>query len=149
MNGELDTVVAVAPSGGSGPMVRVLIDSFGYEHGPAPRAHLTIDLRHALGDPHPMPATLTELTGLHPVIRDRVLALSGARDLIASAEQLVRAMLPGHDMPGLLVRVAVGSADGRQRSVVVATVLAYLLVTAGIGVDVSHRDIQRALPEGG
>jgi RNase adaptor protein for sRNA GlmZ degradation len=58
-------------------------------------------------------------------------------------------MLPGHDMPGLLVRVAVGSADGRQRSVVVATVLAYLLVTAGIGVDVSHRDIQRALPEGG
>lgn len=125
-----------------GGLVRVLVESFGYRHGPAPAAHVTIDLRAALHDPHVDPA-LCALTGLYPAVREHVLATPGAGQILHGTAMLVDAMLPGHDRRHQVVRVAFGCAGGRHRSVVLATELTHLLIGAGIGAEVSHRDILR------
>lgn len=127
-----------------GGVVRVVVESFGYLHGPAPEAHVTIDLRQALYDPHVDPA-LRELTGLYPVVREHVLGTPGADQIVRGTATLVDAMLPGHDQRHLMVRVAFGCAGGRHRSVVLANELTNLLLAAGIGAEVSHRDILRSV----
>lgn len=123
-------------------LLRVVVKSFGYLHGPAPEAHITIDLRKALHDPH-VNREFRELTGLYPVVREHVLGTPGARHILIGAVTLVRAMLPAHDRQGLLLRVAFGCAGGRHRSVVLANELTLGLLAAGIGAEVSHRDILR------
>jgi RNase adapter protein RapZ len=127
-----------------GGMVRVVVVSFGYLHGAAPDAHVTIDLRKALYDPHVAPA-MRELTGLYPAVRANVLGTPGAERILHGAALLVDALLAGHERRDgdLLVRVAFGCAGGRHRSVVLANELTRLLVAAGIGAEVSHRDILR------
>lgn len=125
-----------------GTRIRVLVESFGYLHGPTPDAHVTVDLRKALYDPHVDPA-FRELTGLYPVVRERVLTTSGAEGILVGTLLLVQAMLPGHDQRDLLLRVAFGCAGGRHRSVVLANELTNSLLAAGIGAEVSHRDILR------
>lgn len=122
--------------------VRVQVSSFGYLHSPAPDAHITIDLRHALYDPHVDPA-MRELTGLDRVVGEHVLNTPGATGIVGAAFLLIHAMLPGHDQRGEVLRVAFGCAGGRHRSVVLATELAGLLVTAGIGAELGHRDVLR------
>jgi UPF0042 nucleotide-binding protein len=125
-----------------GSTVQVVVESFGYLHNPAPEAHLTIDLRQALYNPHHDPA-MRELTGLHPLVRDHVLATADAQEILAAAARLVATLLPGHDRRAKLVRVAFGCAGGRHRSVVLANELTNLLLTAGIGAEVTHRDVLR------
>lgn len=123
--------------------VRVVVTSFGFLHGPAPEeAHIVVDLREALRNPHRDPA-MRELTGLDPQVREHVLATPRAVDIVLDTAALVASLLPGHDRQGLLVQVAFGCAGGRHRSVVLANELTNVLLKAGIGADVSHRDILR------
>jgi UPF0042 nucleotide-binding protein len=127
-----------------GGTVRVVVESFGYLHGPVPDAHITVDVRQALHDPHVDPP-LRELTGLYPAVREQVLNTRGAERILTGAATLVDAMLPAHDRRGLLLRVAFGCSGGRHRSVVLANELTNLLLAAGIGAEVSHRDILRPI----
>lgn len=122
--------------------ISVNVESFGYLHGPAPEAHVTIDVRTALRDPHVTPE-FRELTGLYPVVRKWVLDTPGARQILAGAVGLVQGMLPDHDQQDLLLRVAFGCQGGRHRSVVLANELTNMLLAAGIGSEVFHRDILR------
>jgi UPF0042 nucleotide-binding protein len=125
-----------------GGTVRVVVESFGYLHNPAPAAHVTIDLREALYNPHHDPA-MRALTGLDPLVRDHVLATPGAEKILHGTALQVFGLLPGHHRRGKLVKVAFGCAGGRHRSVVAANELTNLLLAAGIGAEVSHRDILR------
>lgn len=122
--------------------ILVVVESFGYLWGPAPDAHVVVDLRRALHNPHHDPA-MRELTGLYPAVRRHVLATLGAEQIVHGTAALVGGMMPGHDRQGLLLRVAFGCAGGRHRSVVFANELTNLLIAAGVGAEVSHRDILR------
>jgi UPF0042 nucleotide-binding protein len=142
MRGELDLNPGPVESSYRGGLVKVVVESFGYLHGPAPRADITVDLRDLLRNPDQDPQ-LRELTGLDPVIRDRVLSTPGAREILLSTARLAETVLRLRD-PGLwLTRVAFGCAGGRHRSVVLANELTNMFLQVGVGAEVSHRDILR------
>ena len=122
-----------------------LITSFGYLHGPAPDAEITIDVRTHLRDPHSDPH-LRELTGHDPLVRARVLATPGALGLIEGVTTATSALLQGATATGHpLVRVALGCAGGRHRSVVLAEAITERLALAGWAATALHLDIHQAL----
>lgn len=126
----------------NGGLIRVVVHSFGYLHGPPPEADITIDLRQIARDPGTS-AAMRELTGLEPVVKRQVLTDPDFLAVLAPLVPLVRAYLPSKDAAGTVVRVAVGCAGGRHRSVVVANELVARLVRGDVGADVEHRDILR------
>jgi RNase adaptor protein for sRNA GlmZ degradation len=141
---------------GSG-LIAVVVSSFGYRHlaagEAAPEAHLTVDLRELLRDPHTDPA-MRELTGLDLRVRAKVMGIDGAAvladRLVAVIEQLLMLRAGEHG----LVRLAVGCCGGRHRSVALAEWIAEVLRVDGLGVEVKHHHIdqpviRRQLPGSG
>jgi UPF0042 nucleotide-binding protein len=120
--------------------IKVVVESFGYLHGPPPPADITIDIRDVARDPHTS-LEMRELTGLEPQVRRSVLGNPGGLSVLAGLQHITLAFLPAKDRAGQLVRVAVGCAGGRHRSVVLANELVTRLVWSGVAADVSHRDI--------
>jgi UPF0042 nucleotide-binding protein len=123
-------------------LIRVVVHSFGYLHEPPPDADITIDLRQVARDPHTTPE-MREMTGLELAVKRQILANPDILSVLAALGQLVRAYLPSKDAAGTVVRVAIGCAGGRHRSVVVANELVARLVRGDVGADVEHRDILR------
>jgi UPF0042 nucleotide-binding protein len=142
MRGELDINPGPVASYHFGGFIQVLVESFGYLHGPAPEAHITVDLRNLIRNPHHDPA-MRERTGLDPAVRDHVLSTPGAWDILLSTGRLVQTVLELRNPQRLVTRVAFGCAGGRHRSVVQANELTNMFLRAGIGAEVSHRDILR------
>ena len=122
------TYVSHSPS-----FVVVLVTSFGYLHS-TPRADVLVDVREHLRDPHVDPA-FRELTGHDTAVMERVLATPGAGALIDALVAAAAALLPGACKTGRLVRVAIGCAGGRHRSVVIANAVAARLALAGWGTE--------------
>ncbi|MEW2157072.1 RNase adapter RapZ [Streptomyces sp. NPDC007189] len=120
--------------------VPVEIVSFGYLHGEAPSAHLTVDLRHHFRDPHVLPE-LRYMTADDAPVREAVLGTPGVAALVLAAEAAVAAFAAGPSATGLTV--AVGCAGGRHRAATVARALAELLSDAGHKVMVRHRDMDK------
>ncbi|MDI5965760.1 RapZ C-terminal domain-containing protein [Streptantibioticus silvisoli] len=122
-------------------MSQVTITSFGYGHGAAPEAHLTLDLRQHFRDPHVDPA-LREMTAADMPVRAVVGATPGIWDLVDATVAMVRAYLAGPgDAP---IRVAVGCVGGRHRSAAVADFVAGLLrANYGGAIELTHRDLHR------
>ncbi|MGY5634182.1 RapZ C-terminal domain-containing protein [Streptomyces sp. UC1A3] len=118
----------------------VRIVSFGYGHGDAPAAHLTLDLRHHFRDPHISPA-MRELTAVHRKVRRTVLGTAGIKALLAATVRTVQAYDAGPSARDTVV--AVGCVGGRHRSAVAADVLARRLRRRGHEVTVEHRDLHR------
>jgi RNase adaptor protein for sRNA GlmZ degradation len=112
------------------------ITSFGYLHGAAPRADLTVDLRESYRDPHVDPA-LRELTAADPRVAAAVLATPGIPALVSAVTAAVRDLL-GSGSP---VTAAIGCAGGRHRSPIMAARVAALLEADGVAVTIVHRDI--------
>lgn len=129
-----------------GGFVEVHTTSFGYLHGPPPEgAVITVDVRDVLRDPfHDL--AMRELTGFDAAVRERVMSTLGALTLVAALQAAVTALRPTDAMTGQercrLVRVAIGCAGGRHRSVALANELTARLVAAGIGAEFEHRDIR-------
>lgn len=119
-------------------MATVEITSFGYGHGPAPEAHLTLDLRTHFNDPHP---ALQGLTARDERVRHAVLGTPGVIELVDATVAAVRAYLAGPSAGP--VTVAVGCVGGRHRSAVVADTLRIVLDDHDIPADVHHRDIDQ------
>lgn len=113
----------------------VEITSFGYLYGPAPSAHITLDLRTHFRDPHVNPA-LRDLTAHDEPVRAAVLGTPGIRALIAAAVAVVGAYQDGPSPAP--VTVAVGCAGGRHRAATVAMELG-----AQVGATVQHRDLAK------
>jgi len=116
--------------------MRIQVVTFGYLHGAAPEASITVDLRGRLYNPFKDPAS-RELTGLDKVIYDRVLSTDGAMCLTSGLEQVVRVLaLSDKD-----VTLAVGCAGGRHRSVTIGRkVVEYL---DDYEVTLVHRDVDK------
>ncbi|WP_445330668.1 RapZ C-terminal domain-containing protein [Streptomyces sp. GSL17-111] len=117
------------------------ITSFGYghqDHGHAPDAHLTLDLRPHFRDPHVNPA-LREMTGRDHEVITAVLGTPGIPELIAATVQAARAFLAGPSAGPLAI--AVGCVGGRHRSYVVASTLGAAL--ADLAPDVVHLHVDR------
>ena len=118
----------------------VQITSFGYGHGEPPAAHLTVDVRQHLRDPHIAPG-LRYLTARDQPVLEAVLRTPGAAALISALAAGVRALLAGPTAGD--VHVAVGCVGGRHRSAVIADRLHGTLVAAGVQAVVVHRDLDR------
>ncbi|MCY1649220.1 ATPase [Streptomyces sp. SL203] len=119
----------------------VRLISFGYLHGPAPEATITLDLRTHFRDPHVDPS-LRYLTAMDEAVRAAVRSTEGIPALTEAAADMVEAYLngPSGEHP---VTVAVGCAGGRHRAASVALDLAAeLRDSRGLVVTVLHRDIK-------
>lgn len=121
-------------------MATIEIVSFGYGHGPAPEAHITVDLRHHFRDPHVRPE-LRGLTANDRPVRRAVLATSGVRRMIRATVHQVQALAAG-PTPGAIT-VAFGCVGGRHRSAVAAANLARRLRRRGHTVTLHHRDLHQ------
>ena len=126
------------------PFVAVLVTSFGYLHS-TPRADVLVDVREHLRDPHVDPA-FRALTGHDTAVMERVLSTPGASALIDALVAAAAALLPGARRTGRLVRVAIGCAGGRHRSVVIADAVAARLALAGWGTEAEHLHLHLHLP---
>lgn len=113
--------------------------SFGYLHGPAPEAHLVVDMRKHFRDPH-VHEGLRELTADNELVMRTVFNTPGVEALARATLAAVAALRAGPSAGP--VRVAVGCAGGRHRS---AAMVNYLAAHAQYGSDVKishvHRDI--------
>jgi UPF0042 nucleotide-binding protein len=120
--------------------VPVRVVSFGYGHGDAPEAHITLDLQKHFKDPHVRPE-LRKLTGADRRVRRTVLGTPGIKALLTATVRVVQAYNAGPRAQATVV--AVGCVGGRHRSVVAAHVLARRLRRRGHVVTVEHRDLHR------
>lgn len=124
-----------------GDFVKVVVTSFGYLHGDSPQADITIDTRRHFRNPHHDPH-MRELTGLDSSVSEHVLGTAGVANVVRHAvEQVLDLLFDVADRRLMVVRLAVGCAGGRHRSVAIAERVAELLRAADVGVDVEHRDV--------
>ena len=122
--------------------VEVLVTSFGHLHGDPPKADVLVDVREHLRDPPTDPA-FRELTGHDTAVMERVLSTPGANALINGVVTAAAVLLPAACRAGRLVRVAVGCAGDRHRSVVIADAVAARLALAGWGTEAEHLHIHQ------
>ncbi len=124
----------------STPAAQVI--SFGFRHAAPPDADLVLDLQPWLRDPAAAAWCLL-LTGRDDRVREHVLAIEGAAELLAHLEGAARTLLrlAAGEQP---VVVAVGCAGGRHRSVALVEELADRL-RADWTVEVEHRHIERPI----
>lgn len=127
-------------------MSEITITSFGYLHGEAPAAELTLDLRHHFRDPHVSPE-LRYLTAHDQAVRDAVRSTPGITQLVAATAAAVEAYASGPSAADKPLRVATGCAGGRHRAASVALELADTLTARGYHVRVTHRDLDKAVVE--
>lgn len=121
---------------------RVLIESFGYLHGAAPEADITLDLRRHFRDPH-VSTELRYMTADDEPVRVAVMSTAGIRPLVAATARAVAAFASGPG--GDVVTVADGCAGGRHRAPVFARALAATLRQMGFHVNISHRDLAKGV----
>lgn len=99
-----------------------------------PEPDITFDLRRLLSDPaHRPEGDMLDLTGLDPRVRRFVLDTPGARDLVATAVQMV--FMLSQVKP---VTVMTGCAGGKHRAVAIGQELAAQLEAFGLRVTVTH-----------
>lgn len=122
--------------------VRVI--SFGYGHDTPPDATITCDVRTHFRDPHINPA-LRHLTADHPNVTHAVLTTPGIPRLIEALTNAITAYRHA-PTPGPIT-IAVGCVGGRHRAPTIAAEVARLLNRGGVAVELTHRDLGRAVIE--
>ncbi|GGZ82896.1 RapZ C-terminal domain-containing protein [Streptomyces rubiginosohelvolus] len=127
-------------------MASVEITSFGYLHGAAPEARLTIDLRHHFHDPHDHRPELRYMSAHDQAVRDAVLGTDGIEEVLQAATAMVAAFLAGPRQEEA-VTVAFGCAGGRHRAATAAAVLAERCAAPGLDVRLVHRDLDKDVVE--
>ncbi|MGC5012482.1 RapZ C-terminal domain-containing protein [Streptosporangium sp. DT93] len=129
---------AGVPAGTPTTPIQITITSFGYNHGPAPTADITVDARR-LHIPTDRPG-MSRRTGRSAKIRRTILVTPGARELVhhAAAGALDLMVITGRR-----VTIAAGCATGRHASVVLAREIGRLIRADDITVRVEHRDIDK------
>lgn len=120
--------------------------SFGYLHGDAPEADLTVDTRRFLRDPARMTPELLDSDGRDDAVQQVVLNTTGAHVVLSLTQMFANAMSYA-DKPCV---IAIGCAGGRHRSAALVELLAESLVAVGKPVTVRHLHIHlpRVLRDG-
>lgn len=115
------------------PLVRVV--SFGHLYGPAPTAHVVVDLREGFHNPdRDLPV---DVVYPDPRVISQVLSTAGVQDLVDALALAVESLARVQDQ----VVVAVGCAGGHHRAPTVTSLLADQISRRGHRVSVSHRDL--------
>lgn len=141
-------VHAFGPGVGATPRMRTRMLSFGFKYGPPVDADLVLDVRF-LRNPY-FVDELRDLPGTEPAVRDYVLSDGDTARFIEHAKSLLEFCLPRFEREGkAYLTVAIGCTGGRHRSVALTERMAALLAeSSGLDIDVMHRDVERAHPEG-
>ncbi|MGA5643270.1 RapZ C-terminal domain-containing protein [Streptomyces cinereoruber] len=124
-------------------MVRVTIDTFGYDHGtPENPSDLTLDIRRHVPATPQIPDA-EQRTGLDPEIANTVLSAAGVARLVDNAALLAIGLLEDvADARARLVKIAVGDARGVHGAVSIAEEIAQVLRQNDVEAEVVHREIQ-------
>lgn len=120
-------------------MKHVKITSFGYGHGPAPEADITLDIRRALRRP-----PMRHLTAVDKTVRGYVMAQPVAVRLVADVASSAQSLLTVQST----VSVAIGDEAGSHRApALVMSLEAFLAIVAeDLPAEVTHRDLY--VPQG-
>ena len=120
------------------PQIGVM--SFGFKYGLPLDADIVLDVRF-LPNPY-FTEGLRTLSGLDEPVRQYVLQAPIAQAFIRHMKDLLLFAIPHYQQEGRhYLTVAIGCTGGRHRSVALASEIADMLRTAGLSVDLSHRDI--------
>ncbi|MDB4975275.1 MAG: putative ATP-binding protein [Myxococcaceae bacterium] len=117
------------------------VTSFGFKYGLPQDADLVFDLRY-LPNPY-FVAELRPQSGLDAAVRDYVLSMPEAAELLDDLTALLGKLLPRYASEGKsYLTIGIGCTGGRHRSVAMAEALAARLTHDPVVV--SHRDVERA-----
>ncbi len=124
------------------PSMRITVGSFGFKHGVPTDADLIFDVRF-LPNPHYEPGC-RYLTGKDRPVADFVAKFPQTQKFIARASEMISFLLPHYADEGKsYISIYFGCTGGRHRAVFIAETVARHLMTAGGGVKVHHRDIEK------
>lgn len=119
----------------------VALLSFGFKHGVPLDADMVLDVRF-LPNPY-FDLNLKERTGLDPQVRAFVLESEAGQHYVEHTRNYLGFLLPHFRAEGKrYLTVAIGCTGGQHRSVSIAHALAAHLQSAGVSVDLQHRDIK-------
>ena len=123
--------------------VTLLFESFAYRRGVPSEADLVFDAR-ALSNPH-WNAELRPMTGLHPKIREFLLAQDDVQVYVKQIDEFLSTWIPklATDTTRSYITVAFGCSGGKHRSVFLADHFAHRARQLGFDdVAVNHREIE-------
>ena len=122
--------------------MQVSLMSFGFKHGVPLDVDSVFDCRF-LPNPHWV-EELRPLTGLDEPVRNYVLGMPEAQELLSKLDDLLAFLLPAYVKEGKsYLTIAVGCTGGHHRSVAIAEELANRIRAHGFEPGVHHRDIAR------
>jgi RNase adapter protein RapZ len=118
----------------------VMLQSFGFRYGLPAGSDLVLDVRF-LPNPHFIPE-LQPMTGTDEPVQQFVLDNPICRTFLDRLGALLEFLLPQYRQEGKsYLSIAVGCTGGRHRSVAVVERLRQILPSAGVSLEVTHRDI--------
>jgi UPF0042 nucleotide-binding protein len=128
------------PSARAGLSVNLL--SFGYKYGVPYDADLVVDCRFL---PNPFFVDgLKAQDGRAPAVRRFVVDQPEGREFARRVEDFLGYLLPRYQQEGkAYLTVAIGCTGGRHRSVALVEELRGAVESRGVGVTVTHRDVER------
>ncbi len=139
---ELATKVSTLFGGGSGPLVRATVVSFGFKYGIPVDADMVVDMRF-LPNPHWIPE-LRAKNGLDTEVRDYVLGEPAAVEFLAKLDALLDTVYAGFLAERKhFLNLSVGCTGGKHRSVAMAEAVGELMSKRGVETLVVHRDLGR------
>ncbi len=125
---------------GDKPALSVFVTSFAFRQGIPREADLVFDVRF-LTNPHYDPA-LRPLTGCDATVAEFIAGDADFAGFFGNLCRLLGPLLPRYAAEGKsYLTIAIGCTGGRHRSVFVAERLAKWLEEQGIGVHLSHREL--------
>ncbi|MCI2422098.1 ATPase [Saccharopolyspora sp. K220] len=127
-------------SASTSPGRTIRLISFGYRHGPPPRADRTEDLREQLRDPAAADDIL-HLTGREPRVQHIVLNTPGAVELLDNLVAYARLPAPHPRV------IALGCAGGKHRAPSLTEELARRLRKHGHVVEIEHLHIDEPIAD--
>ena len=141
---QLEKRIGEIFGGGKVQGMRINVLSFGYKFGIPVDSDLVLDCRF-IPNPHWIPE-LRPLTGLAPLVSEKVLSNDGVKDFVEDYVNLVLSMSPGYMHEGKkFLTIAVGCTGGKHRSVAITEEIAQQLnaFETGISAYATHRDVGR------
>jgi UPF0042 nucleotide-binding protein len=121
---------------------RITVVSFGFKHGVPIDADMVFDVRF-LPNPHWIPR-LRQFTGLDAQVSDYVLSQPGTVTFLDQLQDMVAVVGAGYLAEGKrFATIGIGCTGGQHRSIAIAEEFARRQRTAGIVVNILHRDLGR------